>query len=430
MRLMIKPLTRQHWLLLALLSNAALLLILATGLTQALGWSWLGSVSLLFLLSYPMLWLIWKSWQFYTQPIIQLSSYTQMLKEETGNISCHMGSEQDLFTELQQQIEALAQHRQQDNTLQLELQQLFSQLMQQWQQPLCLFDAELQLLYASPAAVQAIQQPMLRGSKAEALGFNQQTGQLSHPVFAADWQCQTSRYRQKQSDFILFSATNISDSINHTEITSRNNLVRVLSHELRNSLTPMASMTATLLSAPQLNPHQTRMVLERIQQRSQRLLAFIEQYAQLNQLPAPQSSWFAFQTLLDEVVSLLPEQVSCEFKGEPRCYADSAQLTQLLINLLKNAVEASQGAKVMIQVEYFSDTQSQYLRVVDNGSGFANLENLFTPFYTTKPKGSGIGLALCNEIARNHGGRLTARNKRPCGAIVEMCWPVERCAVY
>ncbi len=265
---------------------------------------------------------------------------------------------------------------------------------------------------------------MLRGKRAETLGFHWQDGAFIHSAFDSSWQCQSIQYQQDGLCYGLFSAFYIADSISEAEITCQKNLVRVLSHELRNSLTPMASMADTLLSAPQFSPEQVRMVLGRIQQRSERLLKFIQQYAQLSHLPKPQPSRFEFRPILDEAIALLQHKAEINFHGESRCFADPEQFSQLLINLLKNAAEACQKEQVVIDVSLFHCNQIQHLRITDNGEGFANLENVLVPFYTTKSDGSGIGLALCAEIARHHGGELKPSNSERGGASVEISWPL------
>ena len=102
-----------------------------------------------------------------------------------------------------------------------------------------------------------------------------------------------------------FSALDISQPLHQQQSVTQQNLIRVLAHELRNSLTPMASMADTLLCNDSFNEEQVRMVLGRFKQRSERLLSFIEQYSQLSQLPTPKSTWFNFNNLLDEAKAMI-----------------------------------------------------------------------------------------------------------------------------
>lgn len=416
--------TREARLLIGLVAVSAVFLLLVTGLTLSLGWSLLGIVTLIFTLLYPVSYLCWKTWSFWRLPVMQLTTYAQILKEGEHNQRHKGGHPADLFSGLQKEIEALAATKNHENEQSLNIERLVSQMMDAWNVPICLFGHQQQLLYSNPVANELIQQPMLRGKSAGDLGFDMHQGRLSHGAFQSGWECTTIAYQQDKQSYWLFSAVDIADSLNRAEIASQKNLVRVLSHELRNSLTPMASMADTLLSSPQLPEQQVRLVLSRIQQRSDRLLNFIQQYAQLSQLPAVKSCWFEFKPLLDESSALLPTTTRVEYHGESQCYGDPGQLSQVLINLLKNAVEACPEGLAVIDVTLYCDKNQQYLSLRDNGQGFANLDNVLTPFYTTKAKGSGIGLALCAEIIRHHGGELIPSNGEEGGAVINIMLPL------
>ena len=173
-------------------------------------------------------------------------------------------------------------------------------------------------------------------------------------------------------------------------------------------------------------------MLSRIRQRSNRLLSFIEQYSQLSHLPVPQSSWFDFNDLLDEAKGMITEPCTIHYQGSNQCFADPQQMVQILINIFKNAQEACNEEQCQIEVSLFyqqvnlhgHQRTKQIIEIKDNGPGFANLDNALTPFYTTKSHGSGIGLSLCAEITRNHGGEFTLENTAN-GAKITMSWPVD-----
>ena len=153
-----------------------------------------------------------------------------------------------------------------------------------------------------------LQQPMLIGSAAKDLGFHFANNNVSHPIYAEKWQSQSLRYVRQGKDNWLFAAIDISQLLNENQSLTQNNLIRVLGHELRNSLTPMSSMADTLLSSEVLDEVQTRKVLSRIQQRSDRLMTFIEQYSQLSQLPPAQAKWFVFSEILVEAKAMVNDQ--------------------------------------------------------------------------------------------------------------------------
>jgi signal transduction histidine kinase len=186
----------------------------------------------------------------------------------------------------------------------------------------------------------------------------------------------------------------------------------------------MFSMTDTLLDTEVLDEQQTRLVLARIHKRSGHLLSFIGKYSALSQLPVPEARWFNFEDVLNEARDMMDDG-SCEvvFQGDTQCFGDAEQIAQVLINLLKNAREASDKDMARISVTCHVGGDKQVIELLDNGPGFANLDNALTPFYTTKKQGSGIGLSLCAEIIRNHGGQLHVANLHGAGAQIRMSWP-------
>ncbi len=410
-------------------STVLTIICLVFALTFSLGWSLLAIATLLFVLSYPLIWLAWHGYKFWCQAIMQLTTFTQILKEGEQNLRFKKQHPSNLVFALQKEITALAQINLTKSKQHQSLDNLLSHILDAWSVPVCLFDANLQLTYRNTAMNEQIQQPMLLGSYATDLGFIQQHAQLTHPKFNQQWQCQSIQYLQDNQDHWLFSAINISQLLNQNSSVTQQNLIRVLGHELRNSLTPMASMTDTLLSADVLNEQQTRLVLSRIHKRSNRLLSFIGEYSKLTQLPAPKLTWFNLTEIIDEAKLAVNEHLcSIDFHGNEQCFGDVEQIAQIIINLVKNAQEANDSNKTEIVIKAYYHQDYQLIEIEDNGPGFANLDNVLTPFYTTKSEGSGIGLSLCAEIIKNHHGQLTVENRQNNSAIVGanilMTWPI------
>ena len=406
-----------------------LILSLVGALTLNIGWSLLGVATLLFTLSYPLIWLAWRCYSFWCQSIMQLTTFTQVLKEGEQNLRFKHQHPNNLLLGLQKEITRLATVNLSTSQQHQSLDNLLSHILDAWSVPVCLFDENLQLSYRNTAMNEQIQQPMLLGSLAKDLGFIYQNGQLTHPRFDQKWQCQSIQYRQENQKHWLFSALNISQLLNKNSSATQENLIRVLAHELRNSLTPMASMTDTLLSSDELNEQQTRLVLSRIHKRSNRLLSFISEYSKLTQLPPPKLGWFDLIEVIDEAKLLVNEQICIiEFQGNQQCFGDEEQIAQVIINLVKNAQEANENPQTKIVIKAYYKQEQQIIEIEDNGPGFANLNNVLTPFYTTKPGGSGIGLSLCAEIIKNHFGQLSVENRENKSAIVGasilMSWPI------
>ncbi|MCW8832301.1 MAG: HAMP domain-containing histidine kinase [Colwellia sp.] len=421
---LISKLSHEQWLIFTLSITVITILSLTAALTWSLAWSNLATATLVFLLSYPIIWLAWRGYHFWRQAIMQLTTYTQVMREGETNLHFKAQHKDNLLGELQREISALAkanQHKKQHNQT---LENLLSHILDSWPIPVCLFDENNQLSYRNIAMREKLQQPMLLGTKAEDLGFTLTDDSLSHAQFDQQWQCQSISYVYQQKKCHIFSALDISQPLHQQQSITQQNLIRVLAHELRNSLTPMASMADTLLNNETFDEQQVRMVLSRIQVRSNRLLSFIEQYSQLSQLPTPKMTWFDLNELIEEANAMMTKRCMINFQGNSQCCADVDQMSQILINLFKNASEACAKEHCKIDIKVFCQQNNQVIEVTDNGAGFANLDNALTPFYTTKNHGSGIGLSLCAEISRNHGGELKLQNIDNAGARITMTWPM------
>jgi two-component system nitrogen regulation sensor histidine kinase NtrY len=415
--------SHEKWLVSGLSITVMIILSLTTALTWTLGWSHLAIATLLFFMFYPLAWLAYKGYQFWCVSIRQLTTFTHVLREGEQNLRFKKQHKHNLLLELQKEISLLAHKNVDKNKQNILVEKLLIDIFDVWSVPVCLFDHQLQLTYRNTAMNELLQQPMIIGTVAKDLGFHLNENILSHPIYDDKWQCQNIRYVQQGKDNWLFAAVDISQLLNKNQSTTQNNLIRVLGHELRNSLTPMSSMADTLLCSEVLNEAQTRKVLSRIQQRSDRLMTFIEQYSQLSQLPPAQPKWFDFSAILVEAKAMVDETCQVHFQGNNQCYGDANQVAQVLINVLKNAQEASTDSNCRVNITIYSVKNEQVIEITDNGPGFANLDNVLTPFYTTKPHGSGIGLSLCEEITRNHKGRVSVSNISDSGARISMTWP-------
>jgi nitrogen fixation/metabolism regulation signal transduction histidine kinase len=410
--------SHENRLVLGLIFTVLLIQCLTIALVWNLNWSLLSICTLVFGLFYPLIWLSWRCYRFWRDTIMQLTTYTQVLKEGEYNLSFKTSHPNNLLHELQREISSLAQSHYKKKKQDQSLESLLNHILDSWPIPVCLFDEDHKLSYRNMAMKDIIKQPMLMGTTAGDLGFSLLDGNFKHAQFNQQWQCQSISYSYQAKQCYIFSALNISQQLQQQQSITQQNLIRVLTHELRNSLTPMASMADTLLSNDHFNEQQVRLVLERIQIRSDRLLCFIEQYSQLSQLPSPECTWFDFNELVIEAQSMTSGECKVNFQGNSRCYADMNQMSQVLINIFKNSREACEESLCCINITTHYINNKQVIEILDNGRGFANLKNALTPFYTTKKSGSGIGLSLCAEIIANHLGELSVGNNQSGGAKI------------
>ena len=235
-------------------------------------------------------------------------------------------------------------------------------------------------------------------------------------------------YRDGRPHHLVVLA-DLSQALREQEQAAWQRIVRVLSHEINNSLTPIKSIAHSLRRiVDRANGFQRSdevlQGLSLIEERSGALGRFLRSYAQLARLPKPNPKQVKVPELIARIADLekrLP--VAVHPSPDVKLVADSDQIEQLLINVVRNAVDASleTGGKVSIGWKRFGDWFE--LNVEDEGKGLPDTSNLFVPFFTTKPSGSGIGLALSRQIAEAHGGTISLENRssgRGCRATLRL----------
>jgi nitrogen fixation/metabolism regulation signal transduction histidine kinase len=248
---------------------------------------------------------------------------------------------------------------------------------------------------------------------------------------AGRWGMRRTSFREGGKPHQLVVIGDLSQALREEELRAWQKLVRVLGHELNNSLAPIKSLAGSLGSilrrekrAPDWEDDM-RSGLEIIAARADGLSRFMQAYANLAKLPAPTLAPCPVVPLIQRVVAL-ETRLAVQVTGGPAITlgCDAAQIEQLLINLLKNAVEAAleqhsnDQAGASVRVGWTRHSSVFELVIEDDGPGIANATNLFVPFFTTKPAGSGIGLVLCRQIAENHGGSLTLKNRTDASGCV------------
>ncbi|MBM3750261.1 MAG: PAS domain S-box protein [Acidimicrobiia bacterium] len=264
----------------------------------------------------------------------------------------------------------------------------------------------------------------LLGSAASALNVDEYLSGDSRRLVDRSFHGRPGRYEVRRAMFYrdgrphhLIVIADLSQALREEEQAAWQRIVRVLSHEINNSLTPIKSIAHSLrriVDRVDVFPRQDEVSqgLSLIEDRSGALGRFLRSYAQLARLPKPQARPFKVTTLMTRIVELekrLP--VSVARSADIDLVADSDQLEQALINIVRNAVDASLETSGSVSVGWRTDGDWAEITVDDEGKGLPDTSNLFVPFFTTKPNGSGIGLALSRQIAEAHGGTITLMNR-------------------
>ena len=266
----------------------------------------------------------------------------------------------------------------------------------------------------------------LLGRTADQLGLEEclegespRTTDVTFPGGAGRWEVRRGSFRQNGRPHTLLVLSDVKKVLREEELQAWRRLVRVLSHEINNSLAPIKSIAGSLQSLldrssrPADADDDIRRGLAVIGGRSEALVRFMSAYARLARLPAPQRAPVDIGAWIRRVAALetrLPVRIEA---GPPvMVRADGDQLDQLLINLLRNAVDASLETGGGVCIRWTRQNGTVAVQIEDDGPGLPSSANLFVPFFTTKPQGSGIGLVLSRQIAEAHGGSLALENKR------------------
>jgi nitrogen fixation/metabolism regulation signal transduction histidine kinase len=361
-----------------------------------------------------------------TRPLQTLSNVVSSLREGDYSFRARGAASLDPLGELASEINALADLLQKQRVRSLEATALLARILEVMHAPLFAFDREYMLQLANNAGAQLLGRPLARcfGHSARELG-------LAHLVVAADqsvhsfgskptrWLLRKAVFRQDGVPHTLLLLADVSQPLQEEEQIAWKRLIRVLGHELSNSLAPIKSIAGSLLAraenitGDEATVRDFRRGLGVVESRADSLHRFVQSYRLLAQLPPPHLKSIQVGPLLERV-ALLEQRVPVQLDPGPPVMlnADPDQLEQMFINLLANAVDASlaNGAKP-VRIDWRLVESSVMVGIEDSGLGIANTENLFVPFYTTKPSGSGVGLALAQQIARAHGGEIRLLNR-------------------
>jgi two-component system, NtrC family, nitrogen regulation sensor histidine kinase NtrY len=364
------------------------------------------------------------------RPLQTLSNLLAALREGDYSIRARGASHEDALGEVMIEVNALGETLREQRLGAMEATALLRTVMSKIDVAVFAFDPDERLRLVNRAGERLLAQPAERllGSSASELGLDDclrgtptRTLQITSDEGTGRWGVSRSTFREHGLPHQLLVLSNLSRALREEERQAWKRLVRVLGHELNNSLAPIKSIAGSLESLLVREPRPADWDedmgrgLAVIAARAEALSRFMEAYSRLARLPQPRFAplnvgvWIeravGLETRLEVVVSPGPEII---------IQADSDQLDQMLINLLHNAVDASLETGGSVLVKWSRNGTHLDVLIEDEGPGLSNTANLFVPFFTTKPAGTGIGLVLSQQIAEAHGGTLTLEN-RPVG---------------
>jgi nitrogen fixation/metabolism regulation signal transduction histidine kinase len=357
------------------------------------------------------------------------------MREEDFSLRGRGASSDDAMGEVMIEINALSETLRSQRLGAMEATGLLRTVIEEIDLAIFTFDNDARLQLVNRAGERLLGKPMERilGFTAEHLGLGAclvgdaaHTMELNFPGGTGRWAMRRGAFRQGGLPHQLVVLSDLSRTLRDEERQAWRRLIRVLGHELNNSLAPIQSVAQGLESelqtaakTPELQGESASSVLDDLRQglsiirsRTESLGRFMQAYARLARLPQPKllpvnaGEWIRRTAKLETRI-----KVQLQEGPTVTISADEDQLEQLLINLIRNAVDASLETSGAVYVGWSRYGSFLEVWVVDDGPGISNTANIFVPFFTTKPGGSGIGLVLSRQIAEAHGGELNLKNR-------------------
>jgi nitrogen fixation/metabolism regulation signal transduction histidine kinase len=368
----------------------------------------------------------------FIRPLQTLSNVVASLREGDYSFRARGASAPDALGELASEINQLANLLQSQRVRSLEATALLARILEVMHAPLFAFDRDNMLQLVNDAGLKLLELPHARcfGRTAGELGLefllnapDQSTHILNFgerpQATKKSWLLRKASFRQEGAPHTILLLADVSVPLQEEEQIAWKRLIRVLGHELSNSLAPIKSIAGSLLArvdtlqAEGDTLKDFRRGLGVVEGRADALHRFVQSYRKLAQLPPPKLVPIEFGPLIERIAAL-EQRLPVEVDPGPKAVlnADPDQLEQMLINLLGNAVDASLAKDGQpVRATWKLAGTSVLISIEDRGFGIANADNLFVPFYTTKPTGSGVGLVLAQQIARAHGGEIQLGNR-------------------
>jgi two-component system, NtrC family, nitrogen regulation sensor histidine kinase NtrY len=361
-------------------------------------------------------------------PLRTLANLLEAMREGDYSIRARVEDPKEPLGEVMQQVNAMAATLRDQRLGAVEATALLRKVMEEIDVAAFAFDPQQSLRLVNRAGERLLGQPAERllAKNAASLGLAEylvgepeQTVQRSFPAGNGRWGVRRSQFREGGVPHQLLVVTDLTRPLREEELQAWQRLVRVLGHELNNSLTPIKSIAQSLEHVLKADPRPDDWAddmargLNVIATRSESLSRFMSSYARLAKLPPPKFAPVELSALIQRVGRLETRMpIEVQSSAPLTIQGDADQLEQVLINLIRNAVDAAQETKGRVFVRHQRTNNAVEILVRDEGPGLSNTNNLFVPFFTTKRGGSGIGLVLSRQIAEAHNGTLGLQNAK------------------
>jgi two-component system nitrogen regulation sensor histidine kinase NtrY len=367
------------------------------------------------------------------RPLQTLTNVVAALREDDYSFRARGLQKNDAMGDLALEVNRLAGTLQGQRTGALEAMALVERVMLSMQSPVLAFDLDGRLRMLNTAGERAfgVRGQSALGRSAEELKLEELLTVPDDEVISFPGGQQPVRWVVKRSNFrlsgvphTLFVLSDVSAALQEEERLAWERLIRVLGHEINNSLTPIKSIAGSLrgrlsaLPVVEGDKADFERGLEVIENRSESLNRFLQAYRQLMRLPAPKLAPVSLKAMVDRVAQLERRvDVVVADSKDVVLQVDSDHVEQALINLVRNAADAALSPDATaedgphVEISWQIAGAEIVIAIVDNGHGLSNADNLFVPFYTTKPGGTGIGLVLAQQIAQAHRGSVQLTNR-------------------
>ncbi len=390
--------------------------------------------------------LVWLGFAFTVQsdvihPLRTLSNLLAALREEDYSFRARRTRGDDALSQAMAEVNALAVTLREQRLGALEATALLRKVAEEIEVAVFTFDGDERLRLVNRAAERILARPseQLLSRTAAELGLadalhgqGPRVLEMVFPGAMGRFEARHSTFRQGGLPHELLVLSDVSRALRDEERQAWQRLIRVIGHELNNSLAPIKSIAASLEALLAKNPRPTdldddmRRGLQVVGARAESLSRFVEAYARLARLPPPTLAPVDVGALVRRAASLETRlAVAVEDGPALKVQADADQIEQLLINLVRNAVDAARETNGGVRAAWrrLPGSPQVEIRIEDEGPGLPPAANLFVPFFTTKPGGSGIGLVFARQIAEAHGGVLALENRTPgpgCRAVLRL----------